>query len=173
LSKRPAKCYTRIDRPPYTRREYVRGGPDPKIRIYDMGNREKEFNLKGELIIEERCQVSHKALEALRISINRNLTNKLGRDDFHFVIHVKPFHVIRENRMMAFAGADRLQDGMRRAFGKPVGRVARVRDGQVICSVWANDSLRNRELLKRILRIGGMKLPRPAKVRLVSEENKN
>lgn len=138
-----------------------------------MGNREKEFNLKGELIIEERCQVSHKALEALRISINRNLTNKLGRDDFHFVIHVKPFHVIRENRMMAFAGADRLQDGMRRAFGKPVGRVARVRDGQVICSVWANDSLRNRELLKRILRIGGMKLPRPAKVRLVSEENKN
>lgn len=138
-----------------------------------MGNREKEFNLKGELIIEERCQVSHKALEALRISINRNLTNKLGRDDFHFVIHVKPFHIIRENRMMAFAGADRLQDGMRRAFGKPVGRVARVRDGQVICSVWADDSLRNRELLKRILRIGGMKLPRPAKVRLVSEENKN
>lgn len=138
-----------------------------------MGNREKKFNLKGELIIKERCQVSHKALEALRISINRNLTNKLGRDDFHFVIHVKPFHVIRENRMMAFAGADRLQDGMRRAFGKPVGRVARVRDGQVICSVWANDSLRNRELLKRILRIGGMKLPRPAKVRLVSEENKN
>lgn len=138
-----------------------------------MGNREKGFNLRGELIIEERCQVSHKALEALRVSVNRNLTNKMGRDDFHFVIHVKPFHIIRENRMMAFAGADRLQDGMRRAFGKPVGRVARVRDGQIICSVWVNDSSKNREILKIILRIGGMKLPRPAKVRLISEENKN
>ncbi|MGQ9720221.1 MAG: 50S ribosomal protein L16 [Candidatus Jordarchaeum sp.] len=173
MSKRPAKCYTRIDRPPYTRREYVRGGPDPKIRIYDMGNREKKFDLRGELIIEERCQVSHKALEALRISINRNLTNKMGKDDFHFVIHVKPFHIIRENRMMAFAGADRLQDGMRRAFGKPVGRVARVRDGQIICSVWTNDSEKNRELLKKILNIGGMKLPRPAKVRLMADLNKD
>lgn len=173
MSKRPAKCYTEIDRPPYTRREYVRGGPESKIRIYDMGNRQLKLNLRGDLIIEERCQVSHKALEALRISVNRNLTNMIGKDDFHFVIHVKPFHVIRENRMMAFAGADRLQDGMRRAFGKPVGSVARVREGQVICSVWVNDSPRNREVLKKILRIGGMKLPRPARVKLTIEEDKS
>jgi large subunit ribosomal protein L10e len=173
MSKRPAKCYTEIDRPPYTRREYVRGGPEPKIRIYDMGNRQLKLNLRGDLIIEERCQVSHKALEALRISVNRNLTNMIGKDDFHFVIHVKPFHVIRENRMMAFAGADRLQDGMRRAFGKPVGSVARVHEGQTICSVWVNDSPRTREVLKKILRIGGMKLPRPARVKLAIEENKS
>ncbi|MEM2134310.1 MAG: 50S ribosomal protein L16 [Candidatus Freyarchaeota archaeon] len=171
MSKRPARCYTEIDRPPYTRREYVRGGPDPKIRIFDMGNRQGKFDLRGDLIIEERCQVSHKALEALRISVNRNLSTMMGKDDFRFVIHVKPFHILRENRMMAFAGADRLQDGMRRAFGKPVGRAARVRDGQVICSIWAYDTPKNREILKKILRIGGSKLPRPSRVKLVSEEN--
>lgn len=173
MSKRPARCYTKIDRPPYTRKEYVRGGPEPKIRIFDMGNRQLKLNLRGDLIIEESCQVSHKALEALRISINRNLTNLIGKDDFHFVIHVKPFHIIRENKMMAFAGADRLQDGMRRAFGKPVGSVARVREGQVICSIWVNDTPRNRELLKKILRIGGMKLPRPFRVKLEVEDDKN
>lgn len=138
-----------------------------------MGNRQLKLNLRGDLIIEESCQVSHKALEALRISINRNLTNLIGKDDFHFVIHVKPFHIIRENKMMAFAGADRLQDGMRRAFGKPVGSVARVREGQVICSIWVNDTPRNRELLKKILRIGGMKLPRPFRVKLEVEDDKN
>ncbi|WXG40689.1 MAG: 50S ribosomal protein L16 [Candidatus Freyarchaeum deiterrae] len=173
MSKRPAKCYTEIDRPPYTRREYVRGGPESKIRIYDMGNRQVKLNLRGDLLMNERCQISHKALEALRISVNRNLTNMMGNNDFHFVIHVKPYHVIRENRMMAFAGADRLQDGMRRAFGKPVGSAARVHENQVICSAWVNDSPKNREVLKKILHIGGMKLPRPSRVKLVSEENKS
>lgn len=138
-----------------------------------MGNRQVKLNLRGDLLMNERCQISHKALEALRISVNRNLTNMMGNNDFHFVIHVKPYHVIRENRMMAFAGADRLQDGMRRAFGKPVGSAARVHENQVICSAWVNDSPKNREVLKKILHIGGMKLPRPSRVKLVSEENKS
>jgi len=37
--------------------------------------------------------------------------------------------------MMAFAGADRLQDGMRQAFGKPIGTAARVKFGSVIAEV--------------------------------------
>src|SRR2546422_7976195 len=38
--------------------------------------------------------------------------------------------------MIATAGADRLQEGMRRAFGKPTGRAARVDDGQSILIVY-------------------------------------
>src|SRR5256886_3874168 len=38
--------------------------------------------------------------------------------------------------MIATAGADRLQEGMRRAFGKPTGRAARVHDGQSILIVY-------------------------------------
>lgn len=42
--------------------------------------------------------------------------------------------------MLSCAGADRLQTGMRGAFGKPQGVVARVNIGQVILSVRTRDS---------------------------------
>ena len=37
--------------------------------------------------------------------------------------------------MMTGAGADRVQDGMRQAFGKPMGSAARVKAGQTILKV--------------------------------------
>jgi len=43
--------------------------------------------------------------------------------------------VIRINKMLSCAGADRLQTGMRGAFGKPTGLVARVRIGQILISI--------------------------------------
>ena len=42
--------------------------------------------------------------------------------------------------MLSCAGADRLQTGMRGAFGKPNGTVARVNIGQIIMSVRTRDS---------------------------------
>ena len=43
--------------------------------------------------------------------------------------------VVRINKMLSCAGADRLQTGMRGAFGKPYGKVARVDIGQVLLSM--------------------------------------
>ena len=40
--------------------------------------------------------------------------------------------------MLSCAGADRLQSGMRKAFGKPYGTAARVSPGQIILSVRSN-----------------------------------
>ena len=51
-----------------------------------------------------------------------------------------PYHVVRINKMLSCAGADRLQTGMRGAFGKPNGLVARVNIGQIILSVRTRDS---------------------------------
>ncbi|CAM9531964.1 unnamed protein product [Phaeothamnion confervicola] len=51
-----------------------------------------------------------------------------------------PFHVLRINKMLSCAGADRLQTGMRHAYGKPQGVCARVDIGQIIMSVRAKDS---------------------------------
>merc|ERR1711971_807826 len=48
-----------------------------------------------------------------------------AKDQFHIRIHVHPYHVLRINKMLSCAGADRLQTGMRGAFGKPQGTVAR------------------------------------------------
>ena len=50
-------------------------------------------------------------------------------------IRVHPFCVIRQKKMLTCAGADRLQTGMRHAFGKPAGSVARVEIHQPLISV--------------------------------------
>lgn len=60
---------------------------------------------------------------------------KAGKDSFHMRIRVHPFHVIRQKKMLTCAGADRLQTGMRHAFGKPAGSVARVQIHQPLISI--------------------------------------
>ena len=42
--------------------------------------------------------------------------------------------------MLSCAGADRLQTGMRHAFGKPLGKVCRVKIGQPLLSVRTKDN---------------------------------
>lgn len=54
-------------------------------------------------------------------------------------MRVHPFHVLRINKMLSCAGADRLQTGMRGAFGKPIGTCARVQIGQVLMSIRCKD----------------------------------
>eukprot|EP00510_Aplanochytrium_minuta_P004611 CAMPEP_0184009590 /NCGR_PEP_ID=MMETSP0954-20121128/2697_1 /TAXON_ID=627963 /ORGANISM="Aplanochytrium sp, Strain PBS07" /LENGTH=139 /DNA_ID=CAMNT_0026288995 /DNA_START=596 /DNA_END=1015 /DNA_ORIENTATION=+ len=63
------------------------------------------------------------------------MTKHTGKDAFHLRIRAHPFHVIRINKMLSCAGADRLQTGMRHAYGKPQGVVARVKIGQILMSV--------------------------------------
>jgi large subunit ribosomal protein L10e len=48
---------------------------------------------------------------------------------------VHPWHVVRINKMLSCAGADRLQQGMRGAFGKGLCKSARVDIGQILLSV--------------------------------------
>ncbi|MFX0115163.1 MAG: 50S ribosomal protein L16 [Candidatus Hodarchaeota archaeon] len=162
MVKRPAYCYSRIDRPPYTRKKFIKGGPEPKIRIFDLGSANKEFPVQLSLIALERCQISHNALEAARVHVNRYLTNRLGRENYHMRIVPYPHHYIRENRMMTGAGADRLQDGMRRAFGKPIGTVARVEIDQCLIFVKTNPNMV--ETAKEALQRGRHKFPCPSKI---------
>jgi large subunit ribosomal protein L10e len=116
--------------------------PDPKIRIFDLGRKKAkvdEFPLCVHMISDEYEQLSSEALEAARICCNKYLVKNCGKDAFHIRIRVHPFHVIRINKMLSCAGADRLQTGMRGAFGKPQGTVARVNIGQPIMSVRAKE----------------------------------
>ena len=41
-----------------------------------------------------------------------------GKEAFHLRVRAHPYHVVRINKMLSCAGADRLQTGMRGAFGK-------------------------------------------------------
>src|SRR3989338_7788870 len=56
-------------------------------------------------------------------------------------IRVHPWHVLRINKMLSCAGADRLQTGMRGAFGKTTGTVARVKFNQILISVRSKDNV--------------------------------
>ncbi|MEM4767373.1 MAG: ribosomal protein L16, partial [Ignisphaera sp.] len=60
-------------------------------------------------------------------------------------------------KMMAFAGADRLQEGMRRAFGKPVGVGCVVAPWDEIVEVLGYKQ--HIDILKEALRRASTKLP--------------
>eukprot|EP01122_Echinamoeba_exundans_P007977 TRINITY_DN255_c0_g1_i1.p2 TRINITY_DN255_c0_g1~~TRINITY_DN255_c0_g1_i1.p2 ORF type:complete len:166 (-),score=49.64 TRINITY_DN255_c0_g1_i1:73-570(-) len=87
------------------------------------------------MISLEREMISSEALEAARICANKYFTKVAGKDGFHLRMRVHPFHVLRINKMLSCAGADRLQTGMRGAFGKPTGVAARVDVGQILMTV--------------------------------------
>merc|ERR1711933_542826 len=82
---------------------------------------------------------SSEALEAARIACNKYMITNAGRDFFHIRVRPHPFQVLRINKTLSCAGADRLSTGMRGAFGKAYGTAARVRIGQVLMSIRTKD----------------------------------
>jgi large subunit ribosomal protein L10e len=132
-----------------------------------MGNKtpaEGEYPVKMSIYAKESAQIRHNALEAARQAANKYLSKKIGKDDFLFQIRVYPHHVLRENKMMAFAGADRLQDGMKQAFGKPIGKAARVRPGQILAEISVKPEAM--DIAKQALHRAAMKLPTACEIRL-------
>merc|ERR1712134_162016 len=138
MGRRPARCYRYIKNKPYIKSRFCRGVPDAKLKIYDVGKKNagvNDFPLAVHLVCNEKENLSSEALEAARIVINKYMTVNAGKDSFHMRIRVHPYHVLRINKMLSCAGADRLQTGMRGAFGKPYGTAARVDIGQVLLSI--------------------------------------
>ncbi len=169
-TQKPARCYTKrrskaLSGPPYTRKEYIHGVPPPKIQKFVMGNPHGDYDYALELYVLERGQIRHNALEAARVMVHKYLSTTIGDTNYFFRVRVYPHHVLRENKMMAFAGADRLQEGMRQAFGKPVGTAARVYPGQAVLEVRVKRE--HVDKAKEALKIGASKLPLPARIRII------
>jgi len=145
MGRRPNKCYRYCKNKPYPKSRFNRGVPDPKIRIFDLGRKRAnvdDFPLCVHLVSNEYEQLSSEALEAARICANKYLVKIAGKEGFHMRVRAHPYHVVRINKMLSCAGADRLQTGMRGAYGKPNGSVARVNIGQILLSVRTRDSHR-------------------------------
>src|SRR3972149_11746028 len=132
-----AKNYRAVKGQNYTRREFIRGFPQPKITKFTMGDTKTDFEYEGKLISLESAQIRHNALEAARIATNRLLMEKLV-NNYQLQVYPYPHTILRENKMIFGAHADRLQDGMRRSFGKPIGTAARVESGQTIITINVN-----------------------------------
>ena len=138
MGRRPGKCYRYIKGKAFPKSRYNRAVPDPKLRIYDGGNKIApwdKFPLCVHLVSDEEEQITSEALEAMRVSCNRFLIKKIGKENFHIRIRKHPWHVLRINKMLSCAGADRLQSGMRNAWGKSYGKACRVKIGDILMSV--------------------------------------
>ncbi len=141
MGKRPARCfrkpvraYTRTARRVVTK-AYIVGVPDSRIRIFDMG-KPGDYDCEVSLVVSEPGRIRDTSLESLRVSVNKFLERQLGSGNYYFKIRVYPHQVLREHAMLTGAGADRLSKGMKKAFGKPVGRAAQVKEGQKIMSIF-------------------------------------
>ncbi len=162
MVRKPGKMYRNLSKKAYTRREYMGGVPGSKIVQFEMGNLSADFPVQVSLEVEESCQIRHTALEAARISINRKLMSEIGRQNFHLKIRTFPHHVLRENKQATGAGADRVSEGMRLAFGKAVGTAARVAPRQKIFTVYTSEQ--HIDKAKEAMRRGGYKLPSPVRL---------
>ncbi|KAK2944095.1 putative 60S ribosomal protein L10 [Blattamonas nauphoetae] len=165
MGRRPARCYRYQKNRPFPKSRFNRGVPDPKIRTFDLGRKKAsvdDFPLCVHLLSLEKEQITSEALEASRVAANKYMTKFAGKDAYHLRIRAHPFHVIRINKMLSCAGADRLQQGMRGAWGKPNGLVARVDIGDPLISIRTIE--KNKQNCVEALRRASMKFPGRQKV---------
>lgn len=150
---------------PYVRREYIAGKPQLKIARFASGQASQDYDYKLELRVTEKIQIRHNALEAARLAANKRMATA-GEMSFFSMLRVYPHVILRENKMIATAGADRLQEGMRRAFGKATGLAARVKPNQVIFEAYVTAA--NLPLAKEGFKVASSKLGCPTYTRVTA-----
>jgi large subunit ribosomal protein L10e len=112
-------------------KKFAPGTPNPKVARFTTGKYRDDYDYKVQLICLSEIQIRSNALEAARVAVSKKLT-PLGEENYYLRVVTYPHRVLRENKLIATAGADRLQEGMRKAFGKPIGVAARVHIGTVV-----------------------------------------
>jgi large subunit ribosomal protein L10e len=139
---RVGRCYRNITRA-FTRKSkvtakgYIKAVPTNKITRFDMGDSKGKFNTRVDFVSKQDIQLRHNSVESARMIVNRHLTEYLGTvKDYYFKIRVHPHHVLRENKMLTGAGADRMSTGMSHGYGRPMGLAAQVPRGNVVFSVF-------------------------------------
>ena len=132
----------------YTSKVFAPGAPNSKVARFTTGKATNDYAYSLELLSKGRVQIRSNALESARVAANKKLT-LLGEENYYLIVRSYPHIILRENKMIATAGADRLQEGMRKAFGKPIGLAARVDIGTPVLElrVRAADLAKGKEAL--------------------------
>ncbi len=150
-SKKPARAYTRKSK--VRSKSYIKTVPNSKVVKFKMGFIKDFEDGKYPIVIsffsKERCQIRDNSIEAVRQYLNRWLQVKVGKD-FYLGVRVCPHHILRENKMITGAGADRMQTGMARSFGRTVGRAALVNEGQELFVIGVKNAKQEAEARKLI-----------------------
>ena len=171
-SLRKATAYSKKKVVPFTRvskkrqKSYIKTVPYQKIVKFTMGKEglynEGKLPYQLTVVSSEKVQLRHNALEACRQYINKKMDQELVGQ---YVFRVIPFphHIQRENKMLTGAGADRMQTGMRDAFGKSVGKAAILKKGSRIFFV-AVPNERAVAFTRKVLKQIKAKLPGKTKI---------
>jgi large subunit ribosomal protein L10e len=167
---RNANAYRRIKRPytrtsKYKKKSFIKGVPGSRIQLFDMGNLNADYPIKFRLVAMKDINLRHNALEAGRMAATHLLGRQFGKRGFALHIHAFPHHIMRENALATGAGADRMQTGMRNAFGKSVGKSAHVKKGKVIMTAEVPEN--GAHFAKEALRKASSKFPIHCKVEQV------
>lgn len=149
---------------PYTRKEYISGAPPSKLSRFTLGKASESFTNCYILEALEAGLLQHGALEAARVAANKVLQDELGENNYFLKIIPFPHIVLRAHKFLSQAGADRLSQGMKNAYGKPVGLAARVRAGDHIMEVRVGDV--DPKIVKEAYRISSSKIPLKCRVRI-------
>ena len=153
-SKRYARPYTRVSKK--RTKSYIKTVPNSKIVKFKMGDitgfDKGEYPIQLQIVSKENCQLRDNAIEAVRQFLNRFLQVQMGKE-FYLAVPIYPHHILRENKMLTGAGADRMQTGMSRAFGKTMGRAALVKVNQILYVIGvknAKHEVEARKLIKSV-----------------------
>ena len=158
------ECYRKGNGQPYTRKKYIKGKPQIKIAKFE-GGQKGDYDFSVQLLINEKMQLTHMAIESTRLTANKRLEKTAGETGYFSKLTIYPHVLLRENKMIAAAGADRLQEGMRRAFGKAVSLAARVNRGQCIMEFQVKKE--HLEAAQNALKSACVKLPGTPTIRVV------
>merc|ERR1712167_77620 len=138
MGKRPFRCYSKIKTKPYVKSRYTKKIPQNKLKFYNIGNQKlknRHFPIRIDIINDYPINISSECLESVRVTINRYLSKKINKSNFHIRFNSHPWQILRINKMLSCAGADRIQTGMRKAFGKPYSICSRVIEKFPILSI--------------------------------------
>ncbi len=123
-------------------KSYIKTIPPQKIVKFNMGDYKgfdnDHYKIKITLSSGENIQIRDLALEAIRQSLNKDLT-KFFQKNFFLRVNVYPHNILRNNRI--FSGGskgERVQTGMRSSFGSSEGRAAIVKKGKSIFTIYFN-----------------------------------
>lgn len=148
MALRKASAYTKKKTRPYTRKSnvksksYIKTIPQQKIVKFQMGDLQGYKSGKLSMILRmktrEKALIRDNALESARQHIHRQLEKEFSGQYF-FALRVYPHHILRENKMLTGAGADRMQTGMQLSFGRAVGRASLIKTGKEIFMIAVNN----------------------------------
>ena len=166
-------AYRALERP-FTRKSrfneksYLKSVPSLVIARFNMGNPRRTYGYKVFLNVKKALQIRHNALESARQTSNRMMEKTLGTAGYAMTLLVYPHHALRENKLAAGAGADRMSMGMSLSYGTVISLAAQLKANQSVIRI--DTDKENIELAKKALRRAATKLPCTCTVSIV--ENK-